>query len=205
MTPPTTQFAPHLLDPDTRAVLLASVYDALPIPPNAAPEEITAKRHAAKQYIAALDPADPIEAMLVARHVAAHYAFIAAIHEVMQGGHPPNLHTRYQRNAIALHRMAASLLRDLQRRQAARARPPAEQPAPGPSPTPAPRPQQTQAAAQPARPATPAPRSTPAEQRPAPTPPPAPGTSPALTDADLRQLMAEAEARLETTLAALAA
>jgi hypothetical protein len=193
---PTTQFAPHLLDP---AVLLASVYDALPIPPNASPEEITAKRHAAKQYIAALDPADPIEAMLVARHVAAHYAFIASIHEVMQGGHPPNLHTRYQRNAIALHRMAASLLRDLQRRQAARARPPAEQPAPGPSPTPAPRPQQ----AQPARPATPAPGSTQAGQRPAPPSPPAPGT--ALTEVQIDQLMAVAEGRLATSLAALAA
>ena len=203
MTDQPTPFAPHLLDHAVRAVLLASVYDALPIPPNAAPDEITAKRHAARQYIAALDPADPIEAMLVARHVAAHYAFIAAIHEVMQGGHPPNLHTRYQRNAIALHRMAASLLRDLQRRQAARARPPEQQPAPGPAPTPAPRPQQTQAAAQPARSATPAPRSTPAEQRPAPTPPP--GAAPALTDAQLDRLMAVAEGRLETSLAALAA
>ena len=205
MNPPATQFAPHLLDSAVRAVLLASVYDALPIPPNASPEEITAKRHAAKQYIAALDPADPIEAMLVARHVAAHYAFIAAIHQVMQGGHPPNLHTRYQRNAIALHRMAASLLRDIQRRQAARARPPAEQPVPGPTPTPAPRPQQ----AQPARPATPAPRSAPAQQRPAPppspTPPPAPGTSHGLTHADLQQAMAEAEGLLEATLTALAA
>ncbi len=195
MTDQPTSFAPHLLDHAVRAGLLASVYDALPNPPNASPEEITAKRHAAKQYIAALDPADPIEAMLVARHVAAHYAFIAAIHQVMQGGHPPNLHTRYQRNAIALHRMAASLLRDIQRRQAARARPPAEQPAP----TPAPRPQQTQ----PARPATPAPRSTEAAQRPAPTPPP--GTAPALTDTDIDQLMAIAERRLETSLAALAA
>jgi hypothetical protein len=199
MTTPATQFAPHLLDPAVRAVLLASVYDAVPIPPNASPEEITAKRHAAIQYIAALDPADPIEAMLVARHVAAHYAFIASIHEVMQGGHPPNLHTRYQRNAIALHRMAASLLRDIQRLQAARPRPPAEQPASGPSPTPAPRPQQTQ----PARPATPAPRSTQAGQRPAPTPSPAPG--PALTDAQIDQLITEAEHRLETSLAALAA
>ena len=202
MTAEPTQFAPHLLDPAVRAVLLASVYDALPIPPNASPEEITAKRHAARQYIAALDPADPIEAMLVARHVAAHYAFIAAIHQVMQGGHPPNLHTRYQRNAIALHRMAASLLRDIQRRQAARTRPPAEQPAP----TPAPRPQQTQATA---RPATPAPRPAPAEQRPAPppspTPPPAPGTSHGLTHADLQQAMAEAEGLLEATLTALAA
>jgi hypothetical protein len=191
MTTPATQFAPHLLDPAVRAVLLASVYDALPIPPNASPEEITAKRHAAIQYIAALDPADPIEAMLVARHVVAHYAFIASIHEVMQGGHPPNLHTRYQRNAIALHRMAASLLRDIQRRQAARTRPPAEQPAP----TPAPRPQQTQ----PARPATPAPRSTQAGQRPAPAP------GPALTEAQIDQLITEAEHRLETSLAALAA
>jgi hypothetical protein len=202
MTPTSTPFAPHLLDPAVRAVLLASVYDALPIPAGATPEEITAKRHAAKQYIAALDPADPIEAMLVARHVAAHYAFIAAIHEVMQGGHPPNLHTRYQRNAIALNRMATSLLRDLQRRQAARARPPAEQPARGPDPTPAPRPQQTEAPAQPTRPTTPAPRPAPAEQRPAPTPPPAPGTAPGLTDADLEQLMAVAEGRLETALAA---
>jgi hypothetical protein len=199
MTQTPTPTAPHLLDPATRAVLLHSVFSALPIPPDAPPELIAAKRAAAVGFIAALDPGDPIEAMLVARYVAAHYACVAAFHQVRQGGHPPDLRLRFQGKAIALARLTASMMRDLHRRQANR-RLPAVAP---PARTPAPHTQPTPAAAQPARSTTPAPRPAPTTQRPAPTPPPAPDTG--LTDAQLAQLMAIAEGRLETSAVALAA
>ncbi len=177
MTETSTPTALHLLDPANRAVLLDSVFDALPLPPDTPPELIAAQRAAAVKFISALDPGDPIEAMLVARYVAAHYACVAAFHEVMQGDHPPNLHMRFVGKAIALARLTASMMRDLHRRQANRrlpaVAPPARAPAPHTQPTPT--------AAQPARPTVPVPRPVPAAQRPAPTPPPAADTG--LTDA----------------------
>jgi hypothetical protein len=98
MTQTPAPTALHLLDPATRAVLLHSVYGVLPIPPDASPEQIAAERDAALEFVAALDPGDPIEAMLVARCVAAHYAGLASLHEVMQGDHPTNLHLRFAGN-----------------------------------------------------------------------------------------------------------
>jgi hypothetical protein len=166
MTHQPTQTQPLPLDPATLTTLLRTTVDTLPHHPNASEAEKAAERAAASAVITALRPRDPVEAMLVARLVAAHYAAMDALRCASRSDLPPVLHLRYQDKALALTRMTTTLLHELTRRQAG----PALQPVALPASVPAPRAQQAPATAPsaPAQQATPAsrPETAAARQRP---------------------------------------
>ena len=87
--------------------------DALPHLPRATAEEIELRRRAALQTIAALRPRDPVEAMLAARCVAAHYATMDALRVAAQPNQPVDATLRLRGKAIGLARMIGQTRRDL--------------------------------------------------------------------------------------------
>jgi hypothetical protein len=135
MTTPSSETFSPVLDHATYITLLRSVFGALPVIPNATQKDIDTQREAAVKFICQLDPCDPIEAALVARYAAAHYAAIDAFHYVMHANVSPTLHLRCQGRAMAMSRLAQSLHRDLLRQQALRLFRPAAQPAETPAQT----------------------------------------------------------------------
>jgi hypothetical protein len=125
---------------------------------------------------------------------------------------PPPLLLRFRTSAASNTRLSHTALREFARRKAPAARQPAKPPAQLPAPTPASAPAaraQQAPAAQPsqARPATPTARSEPPvpAQRPAQRPATAPAAKPGPTEALHEKLLAEAAARVMTSLTALAA
>jgi hypothetical protein len=135
----TTQAQPLSLDPATFATMLHSVVDALPHHPQARPEEIAAKREAAFLAISSLCPRDPLEAMLAARIIAAHYHAMHNLCCAAQTHLPQNLQFRYQALADTLSRLVDATTRELMQRQTAPARQPLGLPesvAPRPQPVP---------------------------------------------------------------------
>ena len=82
-------------------------------------------REAASLVVASLRPRDPVEAMLAARLVSAHFHVMDNFRAAAQPDLLPNLQLRYQGRAIALCRMMDTTLRDLRDRQGAAARRPA--------------------------------------------------------------------------------
>jgi len=162
MTAIQVQGPPLALDPATRSTLLQTIVDCLPHIPNASEAERTAQREAAFALVERLAPTDPVEAMIAAQVVAAHYACVNAYRYAARSDLPYDLHLRYQAKAGSLSRLTTAKRRELLRHQAAQPTLPA---AIG-----AARAAQAQATAPsvPARPATPAPRAdeTAAGQRP---------------------------------------
>jgi hypothetical protein len=224
MTPSPTPVQPLTLDPATFDALISTTIDALPHHPKACSEEIASRQHAAFLVIASLRPRDPMEAMLAARIVAAHAHLMDNFRNAAQPDLPPNLQLHFQGRAIGLSRLMDVTLHEFWNRQTAPARQPKGLPAsvmpavhPQPAPhtahtAPPPAPPQAdtlqetaQQTAQQPTPAAPsvAPTPTPQQARTAPTPPPA--VSPGLDPAELTQLVAEVEARLETSSIAIAA
>jgi hypothetical protein len=105
MTTIHVQAPPLALDPATRSNLLQTIIDK------------AAQRDAAFALVAALDPRDPVQAMLVAQLMAAHHACIHAYRCAALPGVPPALHLRYQGRATVLSRLAATRMRELRRLQ----------------------------------------------------------------------------------------
>jgi hypothetical protein len=202
MTPPPTQTPTCLLDDATRATLLRSVFRALPHLLNATEAEKTGEREAAFALIIALNPRDPVEAMLVARLVVAHYALMDAYRSAARSDITANLHLRYQGKAILLSRLTNALMRELKKSQAGPALP---------ASVPAPRAQQAQVATPDAPVSQAAPASQPAtasagqQQANAAALRPTTGGFVPPTAAEIDLLVAAAEARLEAASALLAA
>ena len=76
-----------------------------------------ARREAAFAVLAMLHPRDPLEAMLAARIIAAHFHALDAFRRAADTEQPPALQHRYQGKAIALTRLAGAVMRELTRRQ----------------------------------------------------------------------------------------
>ncbi len=74
MTTIHVQAPPLALDPATRSNLLQTIVDTTPYIPNASEVERAVQRGGAFALVAALNPRDAVQAMLVAQIVAAHHA-----------------------------------------------------------------------------------------------------------------------------------
>jgi hypothetical protein len=222
MTTIQTSAEPLPLDPATFNTMLRSTIEALPQHPHATAEARAERRDAAFLAIAALHPRDPLEAMLAARIVALHYHAMYNLACCLQPNTPGDLQLRCQGRGESLGRqsdkMRAEYLHNQRTNPARRpaglpasaaVRPePQQQPQPAPQaaaadPTAAPpAPQPTPNPAPAARPATAAPPARPSK---APVPAPRTGDAIPLDNAVLEQLLAEVDARLQTSAVALAA
>ena len=176
MTPPSTQPQPDAIDPVTLGVIIRAAMDAVPHHMDASAEEQDAQRHAVYDMIARLRPRDPLEAMLAARIAATQFHVMDDLRCAADPSLAHNLKLRYRRSATALARMQHAAERELIRLQAF----PARQPVALPAAIPAPRPKPT------------APRR-------------ATGGFVAPTQAEIAQLVAEVEARIDARSAPLAA
>ena len=125
MTQSPTQPQPLALDALAHAAMLCTTMDAMPFHPGATADQKASMREAASLVVASLRPRDPVEAMLAARLVSAHFHVMDNFRAAAQPDLPPNLQLRYQGRAIALCRMMDTTLRDLRDRQGAAARRPA--------------------------------------------------------------------------------
>jgi hypothetical protein len=88
-SPTTTQAQPLTLDPATFKTMLHGIVDALPYRPGAKPDDITALREAAFLAISALRLRDPLEAMLAARIIGAHFHAMHSLASAVQPALPP--------------------------------------------------------------------------------------------------------------------
>jgi hypothetical protein len=119
------QFLPLALDPATRNTLMQAVADCLPCVPNASVAERGALRAAAFALVGQLCPTDPVEAMLTAEIVAAHYTGMHAFQCAARPDPPYDLQLRYQASGRSLGRLTSAKRRELLRHQAAQATLPA--------------------------------------------------------------------------------
>jgi len=119
MTAIQVQGPPLALDPATRSTLLQTVVDCLPQIPNASEAERTTRRAAAFALVETLAPTDPVEAMIAAEVIAAHYASINAYRTAARCDLPYDLQLRYLTKGASLARLASSKRRELVRLQAA--------------------------------------------------------------------------------------
>jgi len=117
MTAIQVQAPPLALDPATRSTLLQTIIDTIPYIPNSSETEKAAERDSAFALVAALDPRDPVQAMIVAQLMAANHACIHAYRCAALPGVPPALHLRYQGKATAFARLVAARMRELRRLQ----------------------------------------------------------------------------------------
>jgi hypothetical protein len=216
MTTSSTGAEPLPLDLATFNTMLASTIEALPHPPRTTPEARAQQREAAFLAIAALHPRDPLEAMLAARIVALHFHAMYTLACAIQPNVPGDLQLRCQGRAAQLGRQSDMLRAEYLSRQETEApRRPAGLPAsaavtpqPQPAPEPQPAPQAAEAAPtppmlQPAPNPTTRPATTPTAQPKAPAP--RNGHTLPLDNATLEKLVAEANARRQTSATALAA
>ena len=222
MTPFQTSAEPLTLDPATFNTMLRSTIEALPQHPHATAEARAERCDAAFFAISALRPRDPLEAMQAARIVALHYHAMYNLACCLQPNTPSDVQLRCQARGESLGRQSDKMQAEyLHNQQTNPARRPAGLPASAavtPEPQPQPQPQPApQAAADP----TAAPPTAPAASNPAPVarPAAAPAARPLkapvpgsrsgdaipLDQAALEQLVAEVDARLQTSAVALAA
>ena len=166
MTAATTGTPACLIDPAFLACMLRDIIDVLPYDPDASESQRAAQREGAFAFLAALDPRDPLEAMAATQIVAAEYAAMDALRRAARSDLTLGQRLRYQASAMSLTRASTAMRREIIRRPAAPAAPPATVPLPSRAPA-GPR-----APALPARPASP-PDAAP-EQRPARVSPPRP-------------------------------
>ena len=117
MTAIQVQAPPLALDPATSSNLLQTIIDTTPYIPNSSEAEKAAQRDSAFALVAALDPRDPVQAMIVAQLMATHHAAIHAYRCAALPGVPPALHLRYQGRATVLSRLAGTRMRELRRLQ----------------------------------------------------------------------------------------
>jgi hypothetical protein len=126
MTQSPTQPQPLALDALTQAAMLCTTMDALPYHPRASAEQKAAMREAASLVVASLRPRDPLEAVLAARFVSAHYHVMDDFRAAAQPNLPPALQLRYQARVIALCKTMDATLETFLGRQTAAPRRPAE-------------------------------------------------------------------------------
>ncbi len=96
MTAIQVQAPPLALDPATSSNLLQTIVDTTPYLPNSSEAEKAAQRGGAFALVAALDPRDPMQAMLVVQIIAAHHACMHAFRCAALPNVPPALHLRCQ-------------------------------------------------------------------------------------------------------------
>jgi hypothetical protein len=141
---PSTQLDLAVID-----ATVCGVLDTLPRSPDASPEETAVLRQAALMTIAALDPATPLQAMLAAQVIAAHYAMLDDLRRAMLPEATGAMAVRLRSNSVAMSRLMIATLRELRAMQAedapcmaapqpgkvvvARTAPAAPQPAPVPA------------------------------------------------------------------------
>jgi hypothetical protein len=221
MTTIQTSAEPLPLDPATFNTMLRSTIEALPHHPHATAEARAEQRDAAFLAIAALHPRDPLEAMLAARIVALHYHAMYNLACCIQPNTPSDLQLRCQGRGESLGRQSDKMRAEyIHNQQTNPARRPAGLPAsaavarePQPQPQPAPQAAADPTAAPPATEAAPklAPAARPAVAVPSARPlkgpvlAPRSGDATPLDKAALEQLVAEVDARLQTSAVALAA
>jgi hypothetical protein len=197
MTPIQTSAEPLTLDPATFNTMLRSTIEAL-------------------------RPRDPLEAMLAARIIALHYHAMYNLACCLRPNTPGDLQLRCQARGESLGRQSDKMRAEYHHTpHTTRARRPAGLPAsaavaPEPQPQPQPQPASQAAADQTAEPPTaratpnPTPTARPGAAPPvrpltAPIPAPQSGDATPLDQAALEQMLAKAEARLQTSAVALAA
>jgi hypothetical protein len=222
MTPFQTSAEPLSLDPATFNTMLRSAIEALPQHPHASAEARAERCDAAFFAISALRPRDPLEAMQAARIVALHYHAMYNLACCLQPNTPSDVQLRCQARGESLGRQSDKMQAEyLHNQKTNPARRPAGPPASAtvapelqrqPQPQPASRAADRTAApltaetgpnpAPAARPATAAPPARPFK---APVPAPRSGNATPLDNAALEQLVAEVDARLQTSAVALAA
>jgi len=125
MTAIQIQGPPLALDPATRSTLLQTIVDCLPQIPNASEAERTTRRAAAFALVETLAPTDPVEAMIAAEAIAAHYASINAYRNAARCDLPYDLQLRYLTKGASLARLSTAKRRELLRHQAVRSTLPA--------------------------------------------------------------------------------
>ena len=223
MTTIQTSAEPLPLDPATLNTMLRSTIEALPQHPHATAEARAERCDAAFFAISALRPRDPLEAMQAARIVTLHYHAMYNLACCLQPNTPSDLQLRCQGRGESLGRQSDKMLAEylhnheyLHNQQTNPARRPAGLPAsaavaPEPQPQPAPQAADPTEAPPTAR-ATPQPAPTvrpgaapPARPLKAPVPTRRSGDATPLDQAALEQMLAKAEARLQTSAVALAA
>ena len=224
MTTIQTSAEPLPLDPATLNTMLRSTIEALPQHPHATAEARAERCDAAFFAISALRPRDPLEAMQAARIVTLHYHAMYNLACCLQPNTPGDLQIRCQARGESLGRQSDKMQAEyLHNQQTNPARRPAGLPAfaavaPEPQPQAQPQPAPQAVAANPtvapstaratpnptptARPATAVPPARPLK---APVPTPRSGDATPLDQAAFEQLLAEADARLQTSAVALAA
>ncbi len=117
MDTPATQTPTLPLVPAILAALQCAILDALPPHPGASEAQKAAQREGALDFLAALNPRNPVEATIAAGIVAAYYAALDCFHRAARGDLTVDLHLRTVGRAIALCRMINAGMRDLARRQ----------------------------------------------------------------------------------------
>lgn len=110
------------LPPAIARYTLYLLTEALPPPISDLPEELAARDEAAIAAVALLDPADAFEARLAARAVATDAHAMDSLRLAGQPGATPEQVQRCRAQATAMLRASDSATRQLERRQAARAK-----------------------------------------------------------------------------------
>ena len=119
MTDIAVQVPALALDPATRNTLIQAVADCLPCMPSANERQRTNLREAAFALVGELCPTTPVEAMLAADVVAAHFASVHAYRCATRPDLTHDLQLRYQASARSLARLESAKRRELARHQAA--------------------------------------------------------------------------------------
>jgi len=149
--PSPTETPTPSLNPATLAAMQRATIDALPPRPGASDAEKADQRDGALEFLAALAPRDPVQAMLAVHIVGAHYMAMeyfrrAAAHELSI-----DQHLRTVGKAVALCRIIHRTMLDLAQRQGN----PMRRSAPRPAVVPIARPQPQPEAAHPNTPSQP--------------------------------------------------
>src|SRR5277367_1854380 len=150
-SPSTTETPTLTLDPATLAVMQRATLDALPPRPGASDAEKAVQRAGALEFLAALRPRDPVQAMLAVHIVGAHYMAMEYFRRAAAHDLSIDQHLRAVGKAVALCRIIHRAMLDLTRRQGNLMQRSAARPAP----TPIARPQPQPDAAQPNSPSPP--------------------------------------------------
>ena len=133
--PPQTPALP--LAAATLAVMLRDTISVLPYYPGTTELERAAQCEGAIAFLATLDPRDPLEAMSATHTAAAAYAAMHAFHLATRSDLTLAQRLRARGTAIGLMRLSAAARREIIRRPAVPAAPPATVPAARPQPAPA--------------------------------------------------------------------
>ena len=117
MTPPPTQTPPPALDPATLAAMQSAAVNAVPPHPGASEADTAAQRKGTLEFLAALRPSDPVQAMLAVHIIASHYAAMECFRSAARGDLSMNMHLRTLGKAVSLCRMIERSMRELWRLQ----------------------------------------------------------------------------------------